>query len=254
MPHTLIASNPPDPRLIAIPGSGVLNVAEFFSDTVQGEGISAGVPSTFLRLQGCTLNCIWCDTQEVWRYGNPYLWRELLDMIDSIALDERFAHGQHLILTGGSPLKQQVPLIGFIKAFQKRFDFKPFIEVENEAVLRIESEFCELVDQWNNSPKLANSGMKRRVRYKPEIISHTSKMQNSWFKFVVSEESDWQEIQEDFLDTNLISRNQVILMPCGEDQKALSGTRELAAEMAVKHNVRFTDRLHVTIWNKKTGV
>lgn len=254
MPHTLIASNPTDPRFIAAPGAGVLKVAEFFSDTVQGEGVSAGVPSTFLRLQGCTLKCVWCDTLEVWRYGNPYLWSELLDMIDSIDLARRFAYGQHLILTGGSPLKQQVGLIGFIKAFQKRFGFKPFIEVENECVLRIEPEFCELVDQWNNSPKLSNSGMKSRVRYKPQVLAHTAKAKNSWFKFVVSEESDWEEIQIDFLDTNLISRSQVILMPCGEDQKALSGTRELAAEMAVKHNVRFTDRLHVTIWNKKTGV
>lgn len=254
MPHTLIASNPTDPRFIAAPGAGVLKVAEFFSDTVQGEGVSAGVPSTFLRLQGCTLDCVWCDSNEVWRYGNPYTFNNLLDLIESVSLHERFKLGQRLILTGGSPLKQQYALIGFLEAFQKRFGYLPFVEVENEAVLMPSKDLTRLVSQWNNSPKLANSNMKLRARFKPDILHYMSSLPNSWFKFVVSEESDWDEIESTFLKVGIIRREQVILMPCGEDQKALSGTRELAAEMAVKHNVRFTDRLHVTIWNKKTGV
>lgn len=253
MPHTLIASNPTFQRKVE--GNYYrLNVAEFFSDTVQGEGISAGVPSTFLRLQGCTLDCIWCDTQEVWRYGNPYSLGELLNMAEDIELHKRWKDGQHLILTGGSPLKQQGPLCEFLKLIERRHGFIPYVEVENECVLRITPEFAELVSQWNNSPKLENSGMKKRARLKPEILAHTSKMTNAWFKFVVASEQDWNEIQNDFLNTNLIRKDQIILMPCGEDQKALSATRELAADLAVKHGVRMTDRLHVTIWNKKTGV
>jgi len=43
-------------------------------------------------------------------------------------------------------------------------------------------------------------------------------------------------------------------MPEGQTQEELSKTRELTADLAIKKGVRFTDRLHVTIWNKKTGV
>ena len=81
-----------------------------------------------------------------------------------------------------------------------------------------------------------------------------SKLDNSWFKFVVSCEEDWQEIQAEFIDTNLISKSQIILMPEGQTREELEKTREMAVNMAVDHGVRFSDRLHVTVWNKKTGV
>jgi 7-carboxy-7-deazaguanine synthase len=37
--------------------------------TVQGEGILAGTPATFIRLQGCTVGCPWCDTKYTWMAG-----------------------------------------------------------------------------------------------------------------------------------------------------------------------------------------
>jgi organic radical activating enzyme len=43
-------------------------------------------------------------------------------------------------------------------------------------------------------------------------------------------------------------------MPEGQTQEELSKTREMAADMAIKQQVRFTDRLHVTIWDRATAV
>ena len=43
-------------------------------------------------------------------------------------------------------------------------------------------------------------------------------------------------------------------MPEGQTQDELSKTRELTANMSILNEVRFSDRLHITIWNKKTGV
>ena len=39
-------------------------------ETLQGEGTFTGVPSIFLRLQGCPVGCPWCDTQHTWE-TNP---------------------------------------------------------------------------------------------------------------------------------------------------------------------------------------
>ncbi|MFZ9869812.1 MAG: hypothetical protein ACO3E0_01510, partial [Candidatus Kapaibacteriota bacterium] len=43
------------------PRSLTYNVNEIFY-SIQGEGTRAGRPCTFIRLQGCTLRCTWCDT------------------------------------------------------------------------------------------------------------------------------------------------------------------------------------------------
>jgi 7-carboxy-7-deazaguanine synthase len=210
--------------------------------------------STFLRLQGCTLKCTWCDTLDVWPNGNEYLFDEIFELFESVNLIEKFRNGQHLILTGGSPLKQQEQLIDFIDKFIRKYKFKPFIEIENEGVLIATSQIVSIIDQWNNSPKLSNSGMKERVRYKPEIIKQLSKFNNSWFKFVVETDKEWEEINEYFLKPGLISKEQIILMPQGQNQDELNISRPIAADMVIKYGVRFCDRLHVTIWNKKTGV
>jgi len=42
-----------------------LRVSEVFV-SVQGEGVTAGLPSTFVRLQRCSVRCSWCDTKYSW--------------------------------------------------------------------------------------------------------------------------------------------------------------------------------------------
>ena len=255
MPNTLIKSN--TPRIIEVAkveGEVYLNVAEMFSHTIQGEGISIGAPATFLRLQNCTLDCVWCDSTEVWRSGSPYSVTELLDMMERSGVVTSFMNGHHLILTGGSPMLQQTKLVQLIFEFRKRFGFKPYIEIENEAVIQARPEFEFLVDQWNNSPKLSNSGMKLASRYKPEVLANLGKLSNSWFKFVIDSESDWLEIESNFIQPGLIRYDQIILMPKGQTREELYLTRELTVDLCIKYNVRFSDRLHVTVWDKKTGV
>lgn len=251
MSTTLISSNPtfkkdkPDHE-------NYLNVAEFFSDTLQGENF-VGWPATFLRLKDCTLNCTWCDTTEVWRKGNPYTFDELFDIMEKNDVIKKLFDGQSLILTGGSPLLQQDRLIRFLTVFSTRYFFIT-IEIENECVLMPHPKMASFISTWNNSPKLANSGMKKELRYKPDVIKRVAQYSESWFKFVIDKEEDWEEIQADFLDAGLIQKSQIVLMPQGQTQEELNLKREWVAEMAIKHNVRFSDRLHVTLWNKKTGV
>lgn len=231
-----------------------LQISELFVDTIQGEGRTVGFPAIFLRLTGCTLDCTWCDTSEVWRIGNHYLFREIFSLLEKSGAIDKLKIGHHLVITGGSPLKQQDKLVKFIELFIVQYGFKPYIEIENECVLMPSRSLICIVDQWNNSPKLSNSGMKERSRYKPEVLYLHSMLPNSWFKFVVSSETDWYEIQRDFIDTRYVTPDQVILMPEGCTQEELNRNREMVVELCVKHSVLFSDRLHVTIWNQKTGV
>ena len=252
MPVTLIEQKPTFTKKVE--GKDKLVISEMFADTLQGEGVCAGQTATFIRLQGCTLQCVWCDTIDVWPHGNEYSFDEIFEMFESIDLITKFKKGQHLILTGGSPLKQQRGLVAFIEAFINKYGFIPYIEIENESVLMPDADLAALISCWNNSPKLQNSGMKTRARYKSEVIKDLAQRPNAWFKFVVDSEMSWDEINEFYLKPGLIKREQVIIMPEGQNQEQLAKTRELAADIAIREGVRFSDRLHITIWDKKTGV
>lgn len=252
MSKVLIQANPVFSRDVL--HDKTIYVAELFSDTIQGEGIFTGQVSTFLRVQHCSLNCGYCDSNEVWRFGNPYSIEEICDLFEQNGLIEKFRDGQHLVFTGGSPLKQQLNLIDLVDLFIKRYGFKPYIEIENESVLPPHTKMIEYVDCWNNSPKLSSSGNTLRSRYKSEVIRRLSELDNSWFKFVVTSNEDWVEIERLFLEPELIKRSQIILMPEGSTREELFDTRELTVQIAIREGVRYSDRLHIILWDKKTGV
>lgn len=236
--------------------SKVLRVSEFFFDTIQGEGAHIGHPAAFLRLQGCTLKCTYCDTMKVWRRGNAYKFSELFtlmekDMGDGCLID-KLKEGQHLVITGGSPLLQQGTLIEFITTFISRYNFKPFIEVENECMIVPFIGLVQYVDCWNNSPKLTRSG--NSSKHDPILIYDMAQLPNSWFKFAIKNEVDWYEINRDFIQNGLISKNQVILMPIGSTISELNLNLPHVLQISIKNNVKFSTRQHIAIWGVATGV
>ena len=237
-----------------VPTEPYLNVSEFFCDTIQGEGINTGQPAAFLRFQGCSQNCRWCDSKEVWKNGSPYSINEILTRMDMFDLPTKLFNGQHLVFTGGSPLKQQKGLLQFILAFSAAYGFIPFIEIENECVIDPLVDLIPYINVWNNSPKLSNSGNPDHIRYQPELIKRMARLQNSYFKFVIAQKEDWEEIERDFLKPNLIKKSQIILMPLGDTKKAVLKSGPRVAEMAIENGVRFINREHVILWDKRTGV
>ncbi len=82
-----------------------VRVTEIFH-SIQGESTWAGLPCTFVRLTGCPLRCVWCDTEYAFRGGT----RKTLDEV----LEEVGRRGCDLVeVTGGEPLAQPgaIPLI-----------------------------------------------------------------------------------------------------------------------------------------------
>jgi organic radical activating enzyme len=246
-PTTIIKGNPNFKRNVG--STDFLKVSEFFCNTIQGENF-VGYPCTFLRLQSCTLNCVWCDTKEVWRYGNPYTLDELFELMKEYDVISNLREGQHLVFTGGSPLLQQEMIIKFIQKFQALYHFKPFIEIENECTIMPMPQMISFVNIWNNSPKLSSSGNLTKRRYITSVLKKLSSLQNSWFKFVITSKDDWDEIGLNFIINGLIKQDQVVLMPCGSTREELIANQQMTVEMAIKHNVRYTSREHIMLWGK----
>jgi organic radical activating enzyme len=258
-PVQLIKSNPNFTKPLP-DHEDYIEISEMFSDTIQGEGINTGMPATFLRVQHCTQNCRWCDTTEVWRYGNPYTFEEIFQKMEKANLIEKMKYisgqqeGHHLVLTGGSPLKQQDKLERFLQAFVRRYNMVPYVEIENECTIMPTVELQARIHCWNNSPKLSNSGNIRQLRLQPKILQFLNRLPNSWFKFVITNENDWYEIVDDYIAPGNISKNRIILMPQGATKKELEKNKQKVLKIAIRENVRYSTRMHVDLWDKKTGV
>jgi organic radical activating enzyme len=237
-----------------------LAVSEVFY-SIQGEGKTTGVPAVFVRLAGCNLMCggkgtekdgklhdgaTWrCDSIEVWIKGKSKTYSEILPF----DCQEAIKNGAHIIITGGEPMLQQKNIEGFIQYIMEEINESPYIEIETNGTIMPTNDMFNLVDQWNVSPKLANSGMSFNDRIQNDILIKLSKY-NTQFKFVISNKEDWEEIKL----INGLNKSLITLMPAGSNQEELKETKEMVAEICKENYLRLTNRLHIDIWNKKTGV
>ena len=243
---------------LTINGDNFLAVSELFFKTFQGEGRFMGHPAALLRLKGCGLRCNFCDSTESWNKGGKYSFEELFELMDDSGCIDYLKKGAHWVVTGGQPLLQQERLFSFFGYFRQRFDFLPFVELENECTIAIDFKLDEFIQQYNNSPKLENSGVEREVCYNVEAIKQFEALsipsKKIDFKFVITKQTDWDEIERDFIEPKLIKRNQIILMPEGKTKEQLEENRLWVAELAMTKEVRYSDRLHILLYGNRKGV
>ena len=83
-----------------------LKISEIFF-SLQGEATRAGLPTVFVRLTGCPLRCVWCDSEHAFTGGKRMSQAQVIEAV---------AHyGAHQVcVTGGEPLAQKacLPLLG----------------------------------------------------------------------------------------------------------------------------------------------
>ena len=146
---------------------------------------------------------------------------------------------------------QSKPLEKFIDYIRNEINPEAYFEVETNGTVHPNQSLREKVNLWNCSPKLSNSGMDKSATFKPDVIKILNK-ENTIFKFVVNSKKEWKEITNDYIE--LINYDKIWLMPAGENQELLNQNKHYVVELAKENNVNFCTRLHIEIWNKKTGV
>lgn len=83
----------------ALSAAARLRLTEIFF-SLQGEGLTSGVPTVFIRLTGCPLRCRYCDTAYAFTGGEWHSYREVLDRVAGYP-------ARHVCVTGGEPLAQR---------------------------------------------------------------------------------------------------------------------------------------------------
>jgi len=271
--------------------SKLLISSDFY--TVQGEGISSGIPSYFVRLGICNLTCgmsrkfanqlekeqkledgeifvgdlhaegkaTWtCDSTSQWLWrGEDKDFQYLIDRWKEQDIYDDIINGNiHIIWTGGEPTIKghQEAIINFLAYWKDdRFNAncRPFNEIETNGTIVIDELFDHL-QQINCSPKLSNSGMTEKQRINPEAIKRIMEHDNYQFKFVISTEDDVKELFRDFVEPFNIPLKNVVCMPGLDDAANFEERTRFVMEMAKKYRFRGLTRLHIAAWNKTLNV
>lgn len=218
--------------------------------SLQGEGVSIGVPSVFVRLSLCNLRCSWCDTRYTWDWQR-YDPRTEIVAVDLAEIVSRVIAGtaRNVVLTGGEPMLQQralTPVARDLKAAGRR------LEVETNGTYRPTAELAALIDQWNVSPKLENSENDRPQREVPSALGWFASTPHAYFKFVIVEPKDLDEARS-LIHRYTVPPERVVLMPEGRDTVAMQERSLWLADACCAAGYRFSPRLHVVLWGDRRG-
>jgi organic radical activating enzyme len=218
--------------------------------SIQGEGVSMGVPSVFLRLATCNLSCRWCDTKYTWDWQNFDYETEVVDLEESEVQAKIQAFDcSHLVITGGEPMLQQAGLAPLVKSLSEEgYTF----EVETNGTIVPAPEMLRHIGHWNVSPKLRTSGNPSAGSQVPSALEVFAGLPEAYFKFVVTGESDVGEVCA-LRDRYGLEPDRVLLMPEGRTPDALARKSAWLSEACVKNGFRFTTRLHIILWGDERG-
>lgn len=225
-----------------------LVVAEVFGPTVQGEGPSTGRAAAFVRLGRCNLACRWCDTPYTWDWAHHDPAEELTTMAvaDVVAAVEAMGAGL-LVVTGGEPLLQQRHLPPLLEAARAR---GWEVEVETAGTVAPTAAVAGLVDRFNVSPKLANSGMALERRYRPDVLRAFRAGGRAAFKFVVADPAELPEVEAMVAECGLAP---VWVMPEGTDEGTVLARMRALAPHVVARGWNLTTRLQILLWGAERG-
>ncbi len=204
--------------------------------SLQGEGLSLGRKSCFVRLAGCNLSCTFCDTA----YARTV---ESASYMDVPTILSRIPAKTPVVITGGEPMLYDLePLLRSIYGRNGR---EAIIEIETNGTIFAPYYHVQFIV----SPKFDFP-----QSYKPEII-RAFEERGAVFKFVIRGRADFDHVMQ--LHDALWLSN-IVLMPEGTQAlEIIRRSKDIAKWMCAEErdlrNVRLIPRLHILLWGATRG-
>jgi len=198
--------------------------------SLQGEGLTMGAPTVFIRTSGCPLRCTYCDTPQAFEKGEQMT-------VDAITAKVAKLKCRHVCLTGGEPMAQKDAL----KLIEQLLDEDYHLVLETNGAMPLDDLPCVENMTISMDIKCPSSGESGKMLFdNVELLGPTDQL-----KFVISDDRDYRYARETI--EKHAPKCVVIFTPVGGTE-----LKELA-EKVLKDglDVRVLPQLHKFIWGEE---
>ena len=129
-----------------------------------------------------------------------------------------------------------------------------YVECETNGTIDVSANLLSQIQQFNVSPKLSNSGMPADRRIVANVLQKLATLPHVFFKFVISSADDLDELLRDYVDSFQMPHHHIYLMPAADTRESLIQNSPKIIDLCKTYGFKFSNRLHLMVWNQKTGV
>lgn len=209
-----------------------LRITEIFH-SLQGESLTLGLPTVFVRLTGCPLRCVYCDTSYAFKGGTV---KRLPDIFAEVASYQC----QHVCVTGGEPLAQP----NCLTLLESLCDANYTVSLETSGALSlsgVDKRVMVVMDL-----KTPGSGeVDKNCFENLEFLKKTDQI-----KFVLRDRNDYAWACQIIQAYCLTERVQILFSPSWNELPPRTLAEWILAD---KLAVRFQLQLHKILWNDEPG-
>lgn len=210
-----------------------LRITEIFL-SLQGESRSVGWPTVFVRLTGCPLRCLWCDSAYAFSGGERLTLEEILQRIRS--------HGvRRVCVTGGEPLAQPKVFDLMERLVAEKFE----VSLETSGALDVTPVHPAVSKVLDLKPP--GSGEESRNRFENLALLGPKDQ----VKFVIKDRQDYLWSTTQIEKYALTRRVEVLFSPVAESLEPSTLAEWILADGL---DVRFQLQLHKVLWGDRQGV
>jgi organic radical activating enzyme len=227
----------------------------------------AEVSHMFDKYESLPLVSTGCDSYASWHPS----FKDLSPMLTTDAIAERIMEiipfgewkEEHLVITGGEPL------LGWQRAYPDLLSHPKMLSLkeltfETNGTQKLSTELKDYLGTWGKgiarevtfsvSAKLPCSGEKWEDAICPEVVREYEEVGTAYLKFVIATEQDFADAECAIGAYRAAGfTGDVYLMPVGGVENVYAMNNKNVALLAMKHGLRYSDRLQVPLFKNEWG-